>query len=123
MTNDNGHKATMVQYLEAFTSGNLAGILSLFADDALVHSPTQEKPKAPGDFYPTLLEKSKGTIFRPKSYFAGEQPGMASVMFDYRKPMQGGGMHVFSCVDVFSFDAKGKIKELWIVFDTKNLAR
>ena len=123
MTLSATHRETMVQYLDAFTAGNLNAILALFAEGALVHSPTQEKPKQPQDFYPALLERAKGTVFRLKSAFAGEKPGTAAVLFDYRKPIHGGGMHVFDCVDIFAFDAAGKIKEMWIIFDTKNLSK
>ncbi|MEZ0226063.1 MAG: nuclear transport factor 2 family protein [Alphaproteobacteria bacterium] len=117
------HKKAMYRYLDAFSSGDLAGVLELFAEDAVVHSPTQDKPKKPQDFYPALLERTKGAVFAPKHAFAGERHGMAAVLFDYRKPFPGGGMHGFDCVDVFSFDDQDKIKELWIVFDTKNLTK
>ena len=113
------HKEVMLRYLETVTEGELLGVLSLFTKDARVHSPTQGEPKTPQEFYPGLLERSKGVRFEPKSFFAGEQPGMASVVFDYCKP----GAAPFDCVDIFSFDAKGKIKELWIIFDTKNLVK
>jgi hypothetical protein len=113
------HKEIMLRYLEAVSEGELVGVLSLFTTDAKVHSPTQSQPKTPQEFYPALLERSKGVQFKAKSFFAGEQPGMASVVFDYCKP----GQAAFDCVDIFSFDAKGKIKELWIIFDTKNLAK
>ena len=113
------HKETMLRYLEAVSAGELLGVLSLFTKEARVHSPTQAGPKTPQEFYPALLERSKGVTFEPKSFFAGEQPGMASVVFDYCKP----GADAFDCVDIFSFDAKGKIKELWIIFDTKNLTK
>lgn len=123
MTINPVHKTAMLRYLVNFSSGDLAGVLALFAENALVHSPTQDKPKMPQDFYPALLERTKGTVFTAKSFFAGEQPDTAAVLFDYRKPFPGGGVHVFDCVDIFAFDAAGKIKELWIIFDTKNLAR
>lgn len=120
---DKLHKDAMLRYLDALTVSDLPGILSLFAPDALVHSPTQEKPKTPQEFYPALLEKAKGSFFRVKSVFSCEQPGRAAVLFDYKKPLTGGGMHVFDCVDIFDFDAEGKITEIWIIFDTKNLAK
>lgn len=117
------HKSAMLRYLEAFTKGDLQGILALFAENAFVHSPTQEKPKPPQEFYSALLERAKGTVFTVKSVFSGEAPNRAAVLFDYRKPLSGGGMHVFDCVDIFDFDADGKIKEMWIIFDTKNLVK
>jgi hypothetical protein len=117
------HKAAMLRYLEAFSAGDLAGLLELFAPGARVHSPTQDGPRAPQDFYPSLLERARGSVFTCRHAFAGEKPGFAAVLFDYRKPLPGGGTHVFDCVDIFSFDAAGKISELWIIFDTKNLAK
>jgi hypothetical protein len=119
MTAFSKHKDIMTRYLEAVTSGELTRVLALFTRDAVVHSPTQSGPKKAQEFYPALLEKTKGTTFRAKSFFAGEPPGTAAVLFDYCKP----DAPAFDCVDIFAFDAQGKIKELWIIFDTKNLAK
>jgi hypothetical protein len=119
MTAFSKHKETMTRYLEAVSSGELTRVLALFAREAVVHSPTQGGPKKPQEFYPALLEKTKGTVFRAKSFFHGEPPGTAAVLFDYCKP----DAPPFDCVDIFAFDAQGKIKELWIIFDTKKLAQ
>lgn len=116
------HKTAMVGYLDAFNAGDLNGILSLFAANAKVYSPTQPEPKNPNDFYPALLERSKGTVFTLKAAFAGEAPNSAAILFDYAKPMPDGSTRHFDCVDVFAFDPSGKIEEMTIIFDTKKLA-
>lgn len=116
------HKTAMLAYLDAFNAGDLDSVLSLFSADARVFSPTQAEPKSPRDFYPPLLERSKGTVFTAKALFAGESPDSAAVLFDYAKPMPDGSVGTFDCVDVFAFDGAGKITEMKIVFDTKKLA-
>jgi len=117
---DPAHRQAMLDYLEAFTEGDLGVILQLFAPAAKVHSPTQDQPRKPADFYPALLERSKSTVFTPKACFAGEQPGSAAILFDYNKKTAD-GVKTFDCVDIFSFDQNGKISEMWIIFDTKKL--
>lgn len=116
------HKTAMLAYLDAFNAGDLDGVLSLFSPDARVFSPTQAEPKSPRDFYPALLERSKGTVFTAKALFAGEAPDRSAVLFDYAKPMPDGAVRIFDCVDMFVFDAAGKIREMKIVFDTKKLS-
>lgn len=71
------YKKTMTDYLKHFSDGNLAGVLSLFNGNAVVISPTAGA-KAPVDFYPVLLERSKGTTFTLKLAFAGETPETAA---------------------------------------------
>jgi hypothetical protein len=118
---NSSHKAVMLDYLDACTNGDLETVLSFFAPNARVHSPTQDKVLKPEEFYPELMQRAKGTMFKPKAVFAGEQPHLASVFFDYSKPGPDGSLRIFDCVDVFSFDANGKINDLWIVFDTRKL--
>jgi len=115
------HRDTMIRYLDAFNDGDLESLLSLFSEQALVYSPTQPEPKAPQDFYPALLERSKGTKFKLKAVFEGEQPNIAAMLFDYNKAMPDGSIVTFDCVDVCLFDENGKIEEMRIIFDTKKL--
>ncbi|HEY8192242.1 MAG TPA: nuclear transport factor 2 family protein [Alphaproteobacteria bacterium] len=114
------HKKAMTDYLDAFTRGDLNGVLSLFNENAVVISPTAGAKK-PSEFYPILLERSKGTTFKMKMAFAGETPDTAAILFDYNKALPDGGTKTFDCVDIFTFDAAGKITEMKIIFDTKNL--
>ena len=114
------YKKAMNDYLDAFTRGDLNGVLSLFNDNAVVISPTAGA-KSPKDFYPALMERSKGTTFKLKLAFDGETPNTAAILFDYNKALPGGGTKTFDCVDIFKFDADGKIAEMKIIFDTRNL--
>ena len=115
------HKKAMTDYLDAFNKGDLATLLALFAADAKIYSPTQDDAKTPGEFYPGLLARSKGTVFTLKSCFAGEKPDEAAVLFDYAKQMPDGSIKHFDCVDIFTFDQNGKIAQMRIIFDTKKL--
>lgn len=114
------HKAAMTAYVDFFNKADLQGILDLFSDNAVVISPTAGAKK-PSEFYPGLLERSKGTTFKLKMAFAGETPNTAAILFDYNKALPDGGTKTFDCVDIFTFDADGKITEMKIIFDTKNL--
>jgi len=114
------YKQAMSRYIDAFNAGDLEAILSLFAEKALVYSPTQAEPKAPRDFYPALLQRSVGTIFTMKTVFSGEKENMAAMLFDYTKAKPDGTI-TFECVDIVTFDAVGKIAEMRIIFDTKKL--
>ena len=115
------YKAVMQNYLNAFNRSDLEGILSLFSEQARIYSPTQAKPKTPREFYPTLLERSKGTTFTLKTFFSGEEQNSAAMIFDYNKAMPDGSVTVFDCVDICSFDEDNKIAEMKIIFDTKKL--
>ncbi|HRQ59900.1 MAG TPA: nuclear transport factor 2 family protein [Alphaproteobacteria bacterium] len=121
MTINAVHKAAMTAYIEAFNAKDLAAILALFNAQAKIYSPTQATPIAPADFYPGLLERSKGTVFTLKNTFAGEQKNTGAFVFDYHKAKADGSVHTFECVDICSFDDSGKITEMRIIFDTKNL--
>ncbi len=115
-----GYQEIMTAYLDAFSAGNLDGILALFSEEALVHSPTTGAVKA-RDFYPGLLEKSKGTRFTLKKTFTGNNPNEAAILFDYNKALPDGSTKTFDCIDIFEFNNDNKIKEIRIIFDTKNL--
>ena len=115
------HVASMQRYLDAFSAGDVSGVLALFADGARVYSPSQTEAKSPQDFFPPVLARSTGTVFAMKATFVGTAPGSAAVHFDYRKPMADGSVRVFDCVDIFTFDSAGKIVDMRILFDTKNL--
>lgn len=118
---NNTYKNAMTGYIAAFNAGDLDGLLSLFTDAARIYSPTQPEPKTPGDFFPALLQRSKGTVFELKAMFFGDTPQSAAMLFDYKKMMDDGSVKIFDCVDVFHFDEAGKIEDMRIVFDTKKL--
>ncbi len=121
MTISAQHKQAMESYINAFNESNLDGVLALFSEQARIYSPTQAEPKTPGDFYPALLERSKGnTKFELKAVFGGENENTACMLFDYHKTMDQGTV-TFDCVDVCSFDESGKIEEMRIIFNPKNL--
>ena len=94
--------------------------MALFSEDATVHSPTAGV-KSARDFFAPLLERSTGTTFSVRDVFSGEDKSKFAVLFDYKKTLPDGKTKIFPCVDIFTFDADGKITELKIIFDTKNL--
>lgn len=115
------HKQAMTRYIDAFNANDLDGVLALFSEQAQIYSPTQAEPKAPRDFYPALLERSKGnTRFELKNIFDGENENTACMLFDYHKTTDE-GTTTFDCVDICTFDNEGKIEEMRIIFNPKNL--
>jgi steroid delta-isomerase len=112
---------TMRAYVDAFNRKDLEGILALFNDNAQIHSPTQNGPQAPRVFFTGLLERSQGATFALKHVFWGTARNDGAIHFDYSKPQADGGTKTFDCVDVFEFGPNGKIDDMRIIFDTKNL--
>jgi ketosteroid isomerase-like protein len=121
MTVPQPYKNVIAAYLDAFCAHSMDGILACFSADAAVHSPTQDAPKTPAAFYPPVLARSQGVKFTIRDFFAGETPEAAAALLSYHKPMPDGSVRVFDCVDIFTFDRAGRIRDLRIVFDTKKL--
>ena len=115
------HKKTIAAYLDGFCAHSMDRVLACFSKDAVVHSPTQDGPKHPADFYPPVIARSAGVKFDIRAFYAGETPDVTVALLDYCKPMPDGSLRVFDCVDIFTFDKAGKITDLRIVFDTKKL--
>jgi hypothetical protein len=116
------YKKTIAAYLGGFCAHSMDRILACFSADAQVHSPTQDGPKHPADFYPPVLARSAGVKFDIRAFYAGETPHVVAALLAYHKPMPDGSLRAFDCVDIFTFDEAGKISDLRIVFDTKKLA-
>jgi len=121
MTVTDQQKKAIQGYLDGFCAHSMDGILKWFSKDALVHSPTQDGPKKPADFYPPVIARSAGVKFEVRAFYAGETPDVATALLAYHKPMPDGTLRMFDCVDIFTFDKTGKIRDLRIVFDTKKL--
>ena len=110
----------MTTYLRALTTADAALAVSLFARDAVVHSPLYG-PKPPGDFYRALFADTSQANLTLKSVMSGvETTGRATVSFwfhfDWRLP--SGAAAPFDVVDVATLDADGLIKDLHIIYDT-----
>lgn len=110
----------MTTYLRALTTADAALAVSLFARDAVVHSPLYG-PKPPGDFYRALFADTSQANLTLKSVMSGvETTGRTTVSFwfhfDWRLP--SGAAAPFDVVDVARLDSHGLIEELHIIYDT-----
>ena len=107
-------------YLRALNAADGELALSLFADDAVVHSPLYGRLPA-RDFYPALFADTSRANLTLKSVMSGkDQAGKTTVSFwfhfDWRLP--SGSAAPFDVVDVATLGPAGKITELHIVYDT-----
>ena len=107
-------------YLDALTAADAERVISLFADDGVVHSPLYG-PQPARDFYPALFADTSQANLSLKSVMSGtDYRGNATVSFwfhfDWRLP--SGAAAPFDVVDVATLGPDGKVKELHIVYDT-----
>jgi hypothetical protein len=107
-------------YLHALTTGDVGLVVSLFADDGIVHSPLYGSQPAE-DFYPALFADTSRADVTLKAAMSGtDTTGQAIVSFwfhfDWRLP--SGAAAPFDVVDVATLGSNGLIKALYIVYDT-----
>ena len=107
-------------YLRALSTADAELVVSLFADDGVVHSPIYG-PRPARDFYPRLFADTSQANLTLKSVMSGtDQSGRTTVSFwfhfDWRLP--SGAAAPFDVVDVATVSPDGKIRELHIIYDT-----
>jgi hypothetical protein len=107
-------------YLRALTTADAGLVVSLFADDGVVHSPLYGVRPA-RDFYPKLFADTSQANLTLKSVMSGtDGAGETTVSFwfhfDWRLP--SGAAAPFDVVDVATLGSDGMIKELHIIYDT-----
>ena len=95
-------------------------MVSLFAEDGVVHSPLYGARPA-RDFYPALFDDTSQANLTLKSVMSGtDRTGRTTVSFwfhfDWRLP--SGAAAPFDVVDVATLGSDGKILELHVVYDT-----
>jgi ketosteroid isomerase-like protein len=105
-------------YLQALEDGDPAAICALFAPDARIFSPflgwMQPEPffakvaAASGENRITPIDICVSTTGAPR----------ATGYFVYDWGLKDGSAVRFECVDVFDFDAQGRIERMMIVYDT-----
>jgi hypothetical protein len=107
-------------YLGALSNSDAGLILSLFTDDAMVHSPLYG-PSPAAEFYPALFADTTESHLTLKSVMQGvDEEGETTVSFwfhfDWRLP--SGKAAPFDVVDIAKVGPEGKIQELRIIYDT-----
>jgi hypothetical protein len=112
--------AVVETYLHALDSADAELALSLFSDEAVVHSPLYG-PQPARDFYPAVFADTSESNLTLKSVMTGTDTTGASVLsfwfhFDWR--LSSGKAAPFDVVDVATLDSDGLIQSLHIVYDT-----
>ncbi|MDX1315692.1 MAG: nuclear transport factor 2 family protein [Eudoraea sp.] len=106
------------QYLEALEQGSLQGILELFASDAQVISPVYGRLKAE-DFYTTLLADTHSSELQLQHCICDRKARKIAVYFIYHWTLKDDSLLIFDVVDILLLDENHKIKELNIIYDSR----
>ncbi|MEQ8702592.1 MAG: nuclear transport factor 2 family protein [Phaeodactylibacter sp.] len=109
-------EALILAYLDALSKGDLPALLELFAPAAVVYSPLYGK-KTAKIFYADLLKDSKASHIELLNVFQAPGTSHAAVNFLYHWTLANGEQVRFDCVDIFHFNAAGKIIKLKIIYD------
>jgi hypothetical protein len=107
-------------YLRALSTADLDLAVSLFTDDALVHSPLYG-PTEPGTFYPRLFADTSAAHLTLLATMQGhDQQGapMISFFFHFDWHLPSGAAAHFDVVDVARLAPDGRINRLHIIYDT-----
>ena len=106
------------QYLSALERGKLEGILELFAPDAQVISPVYGRLKA-DVFYSTLLADTHRSALQLHHSICDRKANKLAVYFTYRWTLKDDSLLIFDVVDILVLDSDCKIKELSIIYDSR----
>ena len=107
-------------YLHALNTADAELAVSLFAENAIVHSPLYG-PRPARDFYPALFADTSQADLRLKSVMTGTDTEDATTIsfwfhFDWRLP--SGAAAPFDVVDVATLAPDGRIQSLHVLYDT-----
>lgn len=116
---------TVRTYLRHLHASDTAGLMGVFEDDGLVHSPFLGTMEA-RDFFPKLAQASSQSVITLIDLFASTQPVEDTVRvaayFRYYWTLKDGRLVDFTCVDVFAFrPGRSRIASMHIVYDTHPL--
>ena len=104
------------EYLSALEDRDLARLLALFADGAIVHSPLYGTLPA-ADFYPRLFADTRDATLALRSVLRSAD-GLVAFWFDFDWTLADGTPAPFSVVDIAELDGEGRVRALHIVYDT-----
>jgi len=108
----------ITNYLQALERGDYEAIIAVFENDGVVHSPIYGTRQA-SDFYAELFrDTSASEIAILNTFINLHDTSTGAGHFRYNWKLKSGVVTTFECVDVFYFNANGKIKEMSIIYDT-----
>ncbi|MGB0505561.1 MAG: nuclear transport factor 2 family protein [Pikeienuella sp.] len=108
------------RYFELMTASDIAGIVSLFADDGYVMSPFLGRMMA-ADFFPKLGGASTASLLTVHDILLGRNGDSAAARFRYDWTLADGSDLSFEGVDYFTFAPDGKFQSMLIYYDTHPL--
>lgn len=117
----NDFEGSLQSYFHALDSGDLDGVLAVFAEDARVHSPFLGDLTA-RDFFPKVFAASSAsdiTLFDVLTSVRGQRRAIGYFRYDWT--LQDGTRVQFDAADVFDFNAAGEIVRMTILYDTHPL--
>lgn len=113
---------TVRTYLQHLHASNTDGLISVFEEEGVVHSPFLGTMKA-RDFFQKLAQSSLGSVITVIDIFVSVQSDAnkaclaAHIHYDWT--LKDGNVVDFSCVDVFTFVGNStKIQDMRIMYDT-----
>ena len=107
----------MRQYLQHLEAADYMQLMTLFAENAVVHSPLYGQMPA-SQFYKDLFEDTAESKLTLLNLLHGEDPSTAAIHFQFDWTLADGTAAPFEVVDVLTFSEKGKIQELKIIYDS-----
>jgi hypothetical protein len=110
-------------YLDALGGADLAAMLRLFSDAALVHSPLYG-PTAASDFFPALFGDTAESRLTLRGVAQGTTPDgtpLVSIWFRFDWQLPSGHRASLDVVDVLELAADERIAALHIVYDTADV--
>ncbi len=112
---------TVRTYLSRLDAGDTAGLVALFEDDGLVHSPFLGTVRAQ-PFFQRLAQASRASVITPIDLLVSGSGERVAAWFRYDWTLADGRELTFTCVDVFSFrPRRTRIEQMHIVYDTHPL--
>ena len=109
---------TLKRYFVALDAGDLEGVLTVFADDAVVHSPFLGRLSA-REFFPKVFAASSASDITVFDILASTQGQARAVgYFRYDWTLKDGTKVYFDAADVFDFNAEDEIIRMTILYDT-----
>jgi len=106
-------KAALQAYVDRTNAGDVAGLLALFAPDAVIEDPVGSPLKTAADF-PEWFGNSVafGARITPVAPIRGSHGNAAALVFDVEFTLPGGERLRIRSLDVCTFDAAGRISAL-----------
>ncbi len=104
-------------YIDLLEKGDIRGVISLFSNSGVVHSPIYGK-KTAIDFYTDLAADTTDSKLTLNGIFEEPNSSRVALYFNYEWTLKNGEIVNFDVVDIIVFDDEGKISELRIIYDT-----